>query len=123
LVRGFTALDESNHAPVAVLSYGWWTRRFAAAPDVLGRTLYVKGMPFTIVGIAPPRFPRNGPRSGQHGFLDPATAASRIESVGHTSDRSHSIWLAQLAVLSDDRPPASRRFRATGCRPAYGAIS
>ena len=50
--RGFSEQDESNHAPIAVISYGYWTRRFASAPDVLGKTLYVNGVPLTIVGVA-----------------------------------------------------------------------
>ena len=35
--RGFSEQDETNHAPIAVISYNYWTRRFAARPDVLGR--------------------------------------------------------------------------------------
>ncbi len=50
--RGFSERDESNHAPIAVISYSYWTRRFASAPDVLGKTLYVNGIPITIVGVA-----------------------------------------------------------------------
>jgi predicted permease len=50
--RGFTEQDETNHAPIAVLSYNYWTRRFARDPDVLGKTLYVNSVPMTIVGIA-----------------------------------------------------------------------
>jgi predicted permease len=50
--RGFTAQDESDHAPIAVISNRYWTRRFAGDPDVLGSTLYVNGVGFTIVGIA-----------------------------------------------------------------------
>ena len=38
--------------PIAVISYSYWTRRFARAPDVLGKTLYVNGIPITIVGVA-----------------------------------------------------------------------
>ncbi len=49
--RGFALNDEKNHEPVAVISYDYWTRRFARDPSVLGRTLYVKGVPLTIVGI------------------------------------------------------------------------
>jgi predicted permease len=50
--RGFSDQDESNHAPLAVISYSYWTRRFASAPDVLGKTLFVNGIPVTIVGVA-----------------------------------------------------------------------
>ncbi len=49
--RGFTLEDESAHAPLAVLSYAYWTGRFARNPSVLGQTIYVKGLPFTIIGV------------------------------------------------------------------------
>src|SRR5580698_6717579 len=49
--RGFTLNDEKSHAPIAVLSYDYWTRRFSRDPGVLGQTLYVRGVPLTIVGI------------------------------------------------------------------------
>jgi hypothetical protein len=52
LGRGFSEQDETNHAPIAVISYNYWTRRFARDPDVLGKTLYVNGVPMTIVGVA-----------------------------------------------------------------------
>jgi predicted permease len=50
--RGFTVQDEPQKSPVAVLSYQFWTRRFNRDPDVLGKTLYVKGLPLTIIGIS-----------------------------------------------------------------------
>ena len=50
--RGFTDSDEANHTPVAVLNYSWWNSRFARDPDILGKTLFVKGVPLTIVGVA-----------------------------------------------------------------------
>jgi predicted permease len=54
--RGFTLDEEARHAQVAVLSYDYWTRRFGRNPAILGDTLYVKGVPFTMVGIARPGF-------------------------------------------------------------------
>ncbi|HEX6771131.1 MAG TPA: ABC transporter permease [Acidobacteriaceae bacterium] len=50
--RGFSAQDEAQHAPVIVLSYNYWSRRFSRSPDVLGSTFYIKGVPLTVVGIA-----------------------------------------------------------------------
>ena len=49
--RGFTDEDEAASRPIAVLSYNYWTRRFSRSPNVLGQTLFVKGVPLTIVGI------------------------------------------------------------------------
>src|SRR5260221_1990233 len=50
--RGFTDQDEASHAAIAVVSYNYWARRFSRSPDALGKTLYVNGVPTTIVGIA-----------------------------------------------------------------------
>ncbi len=48
--------DETNHSALAVLSHGYWTRRFARDPSLLGESIHIKGLPFTIVGIAAPGF-------------------------------------------------------------------
>jgi len=39
-------------SPVAVLSYGYWQRRFGADPGVVGRKISLNAYPFTIVGVA-----------------------------------------------------------------------
>ena len=41
---------------MAVISYGFWQRRFGGAADVVGRSLTVERVPFTIVGVTPPTF-------------------------------------------------------------------
>src|SRR5262249_35753245 len=45
-----------NGHPVAMLSDGYWQRRFARDPAVIGRTIRLSAMPFTIVGVTPPDF-------------------------------------------------------------------
>ncbi|MGH9493980.1 MAG: ABC transporter permease, partial [Candidatus Sulfotelmatobacter sp.] len=54
--HAFTLQDEQTHAPVVVLSYAYWTRRFSRNPAVLGQTLFIKGVAFTIVGVGPEAF-------------------------------------------------------------------
>ncbi len=54
--RGFTADDERQHAPIAVLNHAYWTRRFDRSPAAIGETLFIKGVPFTIVGVTAPEF-------------------------------------------------------------------
>ncbi len=41
---------------VAVISYGYWTRRFGRDPSVVGKRISVNAAPVTIVGINPPEF-------------------------------------------------------------------
>ena len=43
--------DRLEAAPVAAISHGLWTRRFASDPNVVGRTLQFNGRSFTIVGV------------------------------------------------------------------------
>jgi predicted permease len=54
--RGFTLDDEHSHAPVAVISYSYWTRRFSRNPSILGQVLHIKGNAFTVIGIGPEGF-------------------------------------------------------------------
>jgi predicted permease len=54
--RTFTLDDETQHSPFAVLSYAYWKSRFNLSPSVLGQPLFIKGVPFTIVGVAAPDF-------------------------------------------------------------------
>lgn len=55
LGRGF-ALDERNAAAprlVAVLGHDLWRRRFGSDPGVVGSTVELNGLDFTVVGVAP----------------------------------------------------------------------
>ena len=55
--RGFSPEDDRRGAPiVAILSDSYWRRSFAAASDVIGRTLSVASKPVTVIGVAPPQF-------------------------------------------------------------------
>ncbi|HEX9773013.1 MAG TPA: ABC transporter permease [Steroidobacteraceae bacterium] len=51
--------DRRNGAvdgPVAVISHAFWQRQYGAAPDVIGRSLMLDGVSFTVVGVTPQRF-------------------------------------------------------------------
>lgn len=43
-------------APVAVISRGYWSRRFSESPAAVGHPIALSGVAFTIVGIAPADF-------------------------------------------------------------------
>ncbi len=57
LGRGFAAEeDQPGRDRVAVLSHGYWQRRFAGDPSLIGKTLQLNGRSCTVVGIMPPRY-------------------------------------------------------------------
>ena len=42
--------------PVAILSYAFWRRRFDSDPGIIGKTLTLNLLPYTVVGVAPRGF-------------------------------------------------------------------
>ncbi len=56
--RTLTEADDNpvNAEPAAVISYGFWQRRFGLDPSVVGRPITVNNTALTIVGVAPPGF-------------------------------------------------------------------
>ena len=47
---------QSITAPVAVISYEFWRRRFGMDPSIVDRTVLLNGHRFTLIGITPPGF-------------------------------------------------------------------
>ena len=56
LGRLLTMRDEDERAPVMVLGYAYWRRRFAGDSGIVGRHLELDGHDLTVVGVAAPRF-------------------------------------------------------------------
>jgi len=48
--------DKADQAPVAVLSYGLWQRRFGGQANVIGAPITLNSETFTIIGVMPPNF-------------------------------------------------------------------
>lgn len=48
--------DDRPGQAVAVLSHAYWQRRFGGRTDIVGTTLSLNTVPFTIVGVEPPGF-------------------------------------------------------------------
>jgi predicted permease len=80
--RGFTGEDEANHAPLAVLSFSYWTRRFAQDGEVLGKTLYVNGIAMTIVGVAAEGF-EGVEEGGSTDFWIPLQSRPELDAWGN----------------------------------------
>src|SRR5262245_17549856 len=46
----------SRDAPIAVISDRLWRTRFDANPQLIGQQINLSGIPFTVVGVMPPKF-------------------------------------------------------------------
>ena len=57
LGRDFESGDEApGAAPVAMLSYSFWERRYGKDPSIAGKTIRLNSNPATIIGVMPPGF-------------------------------------------------------------------
>jgi predicted permease len=58
LGRGFLPEEDvtPNAHPVVVLGHSFWQRRFEADAGVVGKTIYLNGQPFTVIGVMPESF-------------------------------------------------------------------
>ncbi|MGC4050312.1 MAG: ABC transporter permease [Paludibaculum sp.] len=57
--RSFTAEEceqKASSPPAVLLSHGFWVRRFASEPDVVGRPLTLNNKPVMVVGVLPASF-------------------------------------------------------------------
>jgi predicted permease len=98
--RGFSLQDEKDHAAVAVLSYDYWTRSYARDPAVVGQTLYVKGVPMTVVGVAARGFKGIEPGTTTDFWIPlqnrPELAAWGMPAEYHTLYGSPNWWCMHL---------------------------
>ena len=89
--------------PIVVLGHGFWRRRFAADPTVVGRMVRIDEHPMTIVGVAPPGF--QGVEVG--GSVDVYVPLMMQHEVIPTWEADHGIgdwrtvWLDVMARLRD----------------------
>jgi predicted permease len=99
--RVFTAADDRDvdAEPVIVISDGYWRRRFAADPRVIGRVMMLNDAPVTIIGVTPPGF--TGEIVGQsQDFWMPLGLLAQVQpAYGWADDRSIS-WLLVMGRLA-----------------------
>jgi putative ABC transport system permease protein len=115
--RTFRQSDDDRRGgpdgPVAVISYGFWQRRFAGADDAVGRTLSINRTPFTIVGVTPRGF--FGPEVGRSAdVMLPLGTEAIVRGVESSLDGRSSWWLNIMLRLRRDQTLAQVTERLRG---------
>jgi len=82
--------------PNAVLSYDYWTRRFARDPKVIGRTFRMGDQLFEIVGVGPETFTGTEPGTITEIFLP--------TMMNRWVQRSDATWHRTLAIMNPGEP-------------------
>jgi predicted permease len=93
--RYFTSQEDapSNPAPVAVISYGAWKTQFGGRDDVIGSTVHIDAVTYTIVGIAPNDFVGLWPYRPPAAFIPVTTYAASEGANDWATTYGHAIGL------------------------------
>jgi predicted permease len=104
--------------PTAAISHAFWERRFGKDPQVIGRTLAINRVPFTIVGVVPARF--LGPTVGR--TFDVAVPIGTVDLLRPGQPQSHldgraSWWLSVMFRLHPGQSIESATAALRGVQP------
>jgi predicted permease len=120
LGRYFTEEEARRDANVAVLGYGFWERRFARDPAIVGRNIQLNGESFEVIGVMPPDFqyPTSDYELWTPLFITPDEIRSRMvffyRSVGRLKpgvslQQAQAEMSAIMQVLEREYPANNRR--------------
>ncbi|HYY57306.1 MAG TPA: ABC transporter permease [Pyrinomonadaceae bacterium] len=87
-----------NTHPVTVISHALWQRRFDADQGVVGKTIYLNGQPFTVIGVMPESF------------------------LGSTFYLNHSFWVPVMMGQRFGRRPDWETDRSSLLFRLYGRV-
>ncbi len=90
--RFFAADEDRVDASVAILSDRYWRNRFGADPSIVGETVTINQIPFTVIGIAPAEFSGIAAGSGPDVWV-PLHALDRLKPVRKRWTESFASWL------------------------------
>ena len=119
--RLFDAADDTpSAAPVAVLNYGYWQSTFGGSRDAVGHTIELNNVPFTIIGVAEPRFTGITPGSDYDVWL-PLCDGQRISinssGLFRWNDRQSDVaywWLTIVGRLKNGTPQGQAQSIVSG---------
>ena len=101
-----SADDSTSATPVVVISYAYWKGQFGASPSAIGKTIYLNRVPFTIAGVAEPRFDALSPGRLIQMWL-PLSAQQKIDLPWDNRDAdTNTFWLVIVGRVKPGIPRA-----------------
>ena len=100
--------DKPGAAPAVVLEFNYWRKQFNGDPSVVGTNITLNGVPYTVVGIAPPEFygAAPGSRPDMWSTLHSRDTRGKPDS---TRYQDRSIWLYIIGRLKEGVSPERAR--------------
>jgi putative ABC transport system permease protein len=103
--RAFIRDDDRKGAePVAMISYATWEQKYGHDPSVIGSSFTFNGLPFTVIGVAPPGF--YGDRlDGAPAFWLPLNAEVLTDGPQNLLQFPESNWLDLIGRIAPGGDP------------------
>jgi predicted permease len=114
--------DTPSAAPVTVLNYGYWQSAFGGSRDVIGRTIELNSVPFTIVGVVEQRFTGITPGSDYNVWvplsfgprINPQQKVQDAQGVHNRQEDVAFWWLTIVGRLKPGTPLAQAQATVSG---------
>jgi predicted permease len=118
--RTISAEDDvvPNGHPVAMISYGYWKRRFGLSPSVIGRDISISGTRLTVIGVTPPEFFGLEVGTSPDLFLPVLMQPAAMPDLENLLDQPI-IYRTWLQVVSRIAPGATAAQAAAQLEPIY----
>lgn len=102
---------------VAVISYNFWQRHYAGSAEVLGQTVTLDLVPFTIIGVTPPGF-EGLDQGNAYDVAIPLGAEPLMRGPSESSmDRRTSWWMRVIARLKPGQTVDAAGAALRGVQP------
>ncbi|HET7150503.1 MAG TPA: ABC transporter permease, partial [Candidatus Acidoferrum sp.] len=99
--------DAVSAQPVVVLNYGYWKSQFGGSRSAIGRTVRLNNVPFTIIGVAEPRFDSLSPGRVYDVWV-PLSALPQINPHPWVKVRATDIYSWWLVIIGRLKPGVGR---------------
>jgi predicted permease len=116
-VRAGRPITENDDSAVAVISDSYWQKTFGRDAAVIGSSITISSVPFTIVGVAPPEFFGVTVGSAPQMWI-PIEMLPRVEPGNDNLASSGTLWLTPMARLKPGVSEAQARANLAVVLPA-----
>lgn len=99
--------DSVSAPPVVVLNYGYWKSQFGGDASTIGKTIRLNNVPFTVIGVADPRFNSLSPGRIYDVWV-PLSVIPQVNPHPWVQMRATDIYSWWLVIIGRLKPGVSR---------------